>query len=58
MADALARRSHGVTLDPAKLTVDQYLDPSTRYPRPLRFRSTAQVSKDARQCGEGRWSGE
>jgi integrase len=26
LADALARRSHGITLDPAKLTVDQYLD--------------------------------
>jgi integrase len=26
LADALARRSHGLTLDPAKLTVDQYLD--------------------------------
>jgi integrase len=26
LADALARRSHGFTLDPAKLTVDQYLD--------------------------------
>ena len=26
MADALARRSHGFVLDPAKLTVDQYLD--------------------------------
>jgi integrase len=26
VADALARRSHGITLDPAKLTVDQYLD--------------------------------
>jgi integrase len=26
MAVALAHRSHGVTLDPAKLTVDQYLD--------------------------------
>ena len=24
MADALARRSQGLTLDPAKLTVDQY----------------------------------
>ena len=26
LADALARRSHGFALDPAKLTVDQYLD--------------------------------
>jgi integrase len=26
LADALARRSHGLTLDPAKLTVDRYLD--------------------------------
>jgi integrase len=26
LADALARRSHGIALDPAKLTVDQYLD--------------------------------
>jgi integrase len=26
LADALARRSHGLALDPAKLTVDQYLD--------------------------------
>jgi hypothetical protein len=26
MADALARRSHGFALDPAKLTVNQYLD--------------------------------
>jgi integrase len=26
LADALARRSHGLTLDPAKLTVNQYLD--------------------------------
>jgi integrase len=26
LADALARRSHGFVLDPAKLTVDQYLD--------------------------------
>jgi integrase len=26
LGDALARRSHGLTLDPAKLTVDQYLD--------------------------------
>jgi Phage integrase, N-terminal SAM-like domain len=26
LADALARRSHGPALDPAKLTVDQYLD--------------------------------
>jgi integrase len=26
LADALARRSHGVALDPAKLTVNQYLD--------------------------------
>jgi integrase len=26
MADALARRSHGLVLDPAKLTVNQYLD--------------------------------
>jgi integrase len=26
MADALARRSHGLTLDPARLTVNQYLD--------------------------------
>jgi integrase len=26
LADALARRSHGLTLDPAKLTVSQYLD--------------------------------
>jgi integrase len=26
LADALARRSHGISLDPAKLTVDQYLD--------------------------------
>jgi integrase len=26
LADALARRSHGITLDPAKLTVNQYLD--------------------------------
>src|SRR5215218_1448960 len=26
LADALTRRSHGITLDPAKLTVDQYLD--------------------------------
>jgi integrase len=26
LADALARRSHGFLLDPAKLTVDQYLD--------------------------------
>jgi integrase len=26
LADALARRSHGLALDPAKLTLDQYLD--------------------------------
>jgi hypothetical protein len=26
LADALARRSHGFLLDPAKLTVNQYLD--------------------------------
>jgi integrase len=26
LADALARHAHGLTLDPAKLTVDQYLD--------------------------------
>jgi hypothetical protein len=26
LANALARRSHGLALDPAKLTVDQYLD--------------------------------
>jgi integrase len=26
LADALARRSHGLTLEPAKLTVNQYLD--------------------------------
>jgi integrase len=26
LADALARRSHGLTLDPVKLTVNQYLD--------------------------------
>jgi hypothetical protein len=26
LADALARRSHGFALDPAKVTVDQYLD--------------------------------
>jgi Phage integrase, N-terminal SAM-like domain len=26
LADALARRSHGITLDPAKITVNQYLD--------------------------------
>jgi integrase len=26
LADALARRSHGITLDPAKVTVNQYLD--------------------------------
>ena len=26
LGDALARRSHGIALDPAKLTVDQYLD--------------------------------
>src|SRR5829696_2292373 len=26
LADALAHRSHGIALDPAKLTVDQYLD--------------------------------
>ena len=26
LADALTRRSHGITLDPAKLTVNQYLD--------------------------------
>ena len=26
LADALARRSHGMALDPAKLTVNQYLD--------------------------------
>jgi integrase len=26
LADALARRNHGITLDPAKLTVNQYLD--------------------------------
>src|SRR5215218_11281706 len=26
LADALARRSHGIALDPAKLTVNQYLD--------------------------------
>jgi Phage integrase, N-terminal SAM-like domain len=26
LADALARRSHGIALDPAKLTIDQYLD--------------------------------
>ena len=26
LADALARRSHGLALDPAKLTVNQYLD--------------------------------
>ena len=26
MADALARHAHGLALDPAKLTVDQYLD--------------------------------
>jgi integrase-like protein len=26
LADALARRSHGFALDPAKLTVNQYLD--------------------------------
>jgi integrase len=26
LADALVRRSHGLALDPAKLTVDQYLD--------------------------------
>jgi integrase len=26
LADALARRSHGLALDPAKLTIDQYLD--------------------------------
>jgi integrase len=26
MADALARQTHGLVLDPAKLTVDQYLD--------------------------------
>jgi integrase len=26
LADALARRSHGFVLDPAKLTIDQYLD--------------------------------
>jgi integrase len=26
LADALARRSYGLTLDPARLTVDQYLD--------------------------------
>ena len=25
LADAIARRSHGFALDPAKLTVDQYL---------------------------------
>ena len=26
LADALARRSHGLALDPAKLTLNQYLD--------------------------------
>jgi hypothetical protein len=26
LADALARRSHGIALDPAKLTISQYLD--------------------------------
>ena len=26
LADALARHAHGLTLDPAKLTIDQYLD--------------------------------
>jgi hypothetical protein len=26
MADALARQVHGLTLDPAKLTINQYLD--------------------------------
>jgi hypothetical protein len=42
MADALARRSHGLVLDPAKLTVNQYLD---------RWLAHVRGSLRARTCG-------
>ncbi|HJW59474.1 MAG TPA: site-specific integrase, partial [Actinomycetota bacterium] len=45
LADALARHAHGLTLDPAKLTVDQYLDRWLAHVRTsLRVRTVARYA--------------
>jgi integrase len=45
LADALARHAHGFVLDPAKLTVDQYLDRwLTHIPISLRARTVARYA--------------
>ena len=51
MADALARQVHGLTLDPAKLTINQYLDRWLAHIRgSLRARNTALLGGYVRPC--------